>query len=446
MDYLAWMPQGLSTDTIVLLAVILGSSALMSGLSGFGFSAIGAICLWVLPPVQAIPLLMALSTFNQLTSIRQLTADMLPLRQWWPNGPAPYLLGGLIGVPIGLSILYALPTSALMATFGGFLLLYAIYSLLMPIKPCMRCQGWFIPMLVGAAGGIIGGFTAFPGAAVVVWTSMCGMPKGQSRAIVQPYILILQIASLAMLATQHPATFGTEFWKLLVLMLPVVLPFTLLGVFLYKSLSEFSFRRIAFMLLGVSGGGIFYKGVSNLTVVAALVGPAPSTTGVTVAQAENASKLITLCGTETPRSSKRCVQTRQAIKNACDMSGSSLIGMGRGPSKPVQRTEAAPAPQTPQAEQPVVVLAAVSTALSCVPHWPSSDADQGCSNPNNACTEREEITGSTTSARKKVGAKRYKTSRYYRRLMKRRRLQQNGAPLPEENCELFGPTQASNKP
>ena len=67
-------------------------------------SAIGALCLWLLPPKLGVPLLMSLSTANQLLSIGQLKADMRPLRDWWPDGPAPYLLGGLIGVPIGLSV------------------------------------------------------------------------------------------------------------------------------------------------------------------------------------------------------------------------------------------------------------------------------------------------------------------------------------------------------
>jgi len=39
-----------SFATIPVLVCILGLSAIMSGLSGFGFSAIGALCLWLLPP------------------------------------------------------------------------------------------------------------------------------------------------------------------------------------------------------------------------------------------------------------------------------------------------------------------------------------------------------------------------------------------------------------
>ncbi len=251
------------------LILILGTSAIMSGLSGFGFSAIGALCLWLLPPKLGVPLLMTLSAANQLLSLGQLQADLKPLREWWSDGPAPYLLGGFIGVPAGLTLLHSLPTATLMAVFGGFLVIYAVYSMLKPQSLHVTPQGsWLAAVLVGLAGGVIGGFTAFPGATVVVWSGLRRLPKSESRAIVQPYILGLQIVSLAMLAVEHPDTFGRTYWALLALTLPVVLPGTLLGVRLYKSLSDINFRRVTFMLLGTSGLGLLAKAAGAVTLFA----------------------------------------------------------------------------------------------------------------------------------------------------------------------------------
>ncbi len=259
-----------SLTTLVALVLILGLSAIMSGLSGFGFSAIGALCLWLLPPKLGVPLLMTLSSANQLMSLRQLKQDMRPVREWWPEGPAPYLLGGFAGVPIGLSILHAMPTVKLMAVFGDFLIVYAAYSMLKPEGLHVeRKSGWPAAALVGLAGGVIGGFTAFPGATVVVWSGLRQLPKAESRSIVQPYILGLQLVSLAMLATQRPETFGPTYWALLVITVPIVLPCTLLGVNLYKSLSDINFRRITFMLLGTSGLGLLIKAAGAITLVTA---------------------------------------------------------------------------------------------------------------------------------------------------------------------------------
>lgn len=272
---LAWIPGGFSPATIGALLAILGASALMSGLSGFGFSAIGALCLWLLPPKLGVPLLMGLSAANQLLSIRQLKADMKPLRDWWPEGPAPYLLGGFIGVPAGLAILHSLPTSTLMAVFGTFLVLYAAYSILKPQSLRVSIKGsWPMASLVGMIGGVIGGFTAFPGAAVVVWCGLRHLPKSESRAIVQPYILALQLVSIGMLALQHPETFGRTYWSLLLITLPIVLPGTLLGVSLYRSLSEVNFRRVAYFLLGTSGLGLLVKAAGAVVMIAAVTGAA----------------------------------------------------------------------------------------------------------------------------------------------------------------------------
>jgi len=254
--------NGLSPVTIILLVVILALSALMSGLSGFGFSAVGALCLTLLPPQLGVPLLMTLSAANQMMSLRQLKADMKPVTEWWPNGPAPYLLGGLVGVPLGLLILKDLPTTTLMAVFGGFLVLYAAYSLLKPAPTEARVgDSWLASSLVGAAGGVIGGFTAFPGAPVVVWSGLRRLPKHESRAIVQPYIFGLQILAIVLLALQRPQTFGPTYWWLVAITVPVVLPCTLLGVRLYRSLSDINFRRVTFLLLGVSGVGLLLKAV-----------------------------------------------------------------------------------------------------------------------------------------------------------------------------------------
>lgn len=265
---LSALPADVSPGTLLGLLAILSVSAVMSGLSGFGFSAIGALCLWLLPPTLGVPLLMTLSSANQFMSLGQLKADLRPVREWWPEGPGPYLLGGLAGVPLGLSILHALPTTTLMAVFGGLLLTYATYSMVRPERPPAGVGGWRAPVLVGFAGGVIGGFTAFPGAAVVIWTGLRRLPKSESRAIVQPYILGLQLISLALLAIQHPETFGRTYWTLLAFCVPVVLPSTLLGVRLYKSLSDINFRRVAFMLLGCSGLGLLVKAGGALAAVA----------------------------------------------------------------------------------------------------------------------------------------------------------------------------------
>jgi hypothetical protein len=130
-------------------------------------------------------------------------------------------------------------------------------------KPAsLKLRGYDGPMsgaVVGFLGGVVGGFTAFPGAAVVVWTGLRGLPKAKHRAIVQPYIIMSQIYSLGLLAIFHPSYLSRHFWLLLALSLPVVIPGTLSGLAIYKRTSDLNFKRISYLLLGISGGSLLVK-------------------------------------------------------------------------------------------------------------------------------------------------------------------------------------------
>ena len=245
---------------LVLVLSILFVSGLMSGLSGFGFSAVGSACLLLIPPTLAVPLLMALSTANQFMSIGQLREDMpKSWKEAWPQGPGPYILGGVVGAPIGIWLLNHLPAFALMLAFGIILTAYSIYSLIKPAGRSRGHSGAVAGVIVGFIGGVFGGFTAFPGAAVVVWTGLRNLPKHLTRSIVQPYILALQVLSLLTNALMHPSVFGARFWILLAVTIPVVLPGTIGGVMLYKRVSDMNFRRVSFLLLGLSGAGLLIK-------------------------------------------------------------------------------------------------------------------------------------------------------------------------------------------
>ena len=243
------------------LALILFMAGLMSGLTGFAFSAIGALTLFLLPPLTAVPLLQALSACNQMLSLGKLRKEMPKTwREWWPCGPGPAILGGLTGVEAGVWLLNNLPGPRIVMALGALITIYSIYSLCKPAG--LKIHGFGgapSGFVVGALGGAIGGFTAFPGLTVVVWTGLRNLSKAQSRAIVQPFILILQILSLVTNGMQHPKNFGMPFWTLLALMIPVVLPGTLTGVWLYHRVSELDFKRACFILLGIAGVGLLIK-------------------------------------------------------------------------------------------------------------------------------------------------------------------------------------------
>lgn len=251
---------GFSTREVILIEAILFVSGLMSGLSGFGFSAVGAATLLFIPPITEAPLLQTLSTGNQLLSVERLKADMPRSWQAFWAGPGFPIVGGMPGAYAGIWMLSHLPARQLMTVFGSVLVLYCVYSLVRREGAQLRgCDGPIAGAVVGFIGGAFGGFTAFPGAAVVVWAGLRALPKAQSRAIVQPYIIMSQLFSLALIALQHSEYLSTRYWTLLVLTLPAVLPGTFTGVTMYRHISDVNFRRISFLLLGLSGAALLIR-------------------------------------------------------------------------------------------------------------------------------------------------------------------------------------------
>jgi uncharacterized protein len=268
MDWLNIVNEGLSSATAMshldpatalTLMSVLFLAGLVSGLSGFAFSAIAACILWMLPPLQAVPLIMLLSTCNQMLSGARLRREMQLFASEMGEGAMPYIVGGLIGVPIGLFLLRALPAAAFAGFLGAFLIVYSAFSLLKGDALRLNLSGWRPAAAVGALSGIVGGFSAFPGAIPVVYLNLLGKTKTETRGVVQPYILTLQVLSLLILARTNPGVFGSGFWLLAAMTLPAALIGTLAGVGLYRRLSDLNFRRAVLMLLIVSGTSLVAK-------------------------------------------------------------------------------------------------------------------------------------------------------------------------------------------
>jgi len=245
------------------LAAIYTTAAVFSGLSGFGFSAIGCLSLIVLPPQLGVAVLMGLSLLTQAASFGSLWGELRRHAGRWNqrDGVVPYLAGGTAGMPIGLAILAAFGARDLTASLGLLLVAYATWSLLKPAtlrlgnrKPSLRRS-----FLVGAAGGIVGGFSAFPGSALVVWNGLMGIGKEEGRALTQPFILWMQTVGLLLLLVTRPQLFSHAFWTVLLSAAPAALLGNLLGVAIYRRTGDVGYRSVTLVALGISGLGLLLK-------------------------------------------------------------------------------------------------------------------------------------------------------------------------------------------
>jgi uncharacterized membrane protein YfcA len=231
------------TLIFTLFAVFAGSLA--AGLAGFAFSAIsGAMLFHWLAPVQAVPLLLACSITTQLLSITTLWSAM----RW--RQCTPYLVGGFVGIPLGAKLLQHFSPYTFAAGFGIFLILYSVYML---TRPCftIRSGGRLFEVAAGFAGGITGGATAFPGAIPTILCSLRGLSKTEQRGIVQPFIFLMQVATLvyfSKLGILNSATLTAYFWCV-----PAVVIGTCLGLRIFDRIDDAKFRRVVLIFLLVSG-------------------------------------------------------------------------------------------------------------------------------------------------------------------------------------------------
>jgi uncharacterized membrane protein YfcA len=167
--------SGFIPAVVAAIAVVLFLAGVVSGLSGFAFSAVAACVLWLLPPLRAVPLIMLLSVCNQLLSIGSLRKEMVLRSTAEREGALAYIAGGLVGVPIGLGLLQAVPSGTFAGGLGLFPIVYSVLVLLKPDSLGIKLSGWKPAVAVGAAGGVIGWFSAFPGSMPVVYLGLRGV-------------------------------------------------------------------------------------------------------------------------------------------------------------------------------------------------------------------------------------------------------------------------------
>lgn len=237
----------LDLTTCLLLSAAAFSGALVSGCAGFAFSAVaGSVLLRVLPPMEAVPLMMVCSVGVQAASVWSLRQDV----HW--KGSLTLIFGGLLGIPIAVYLLQHVETGAFRVAFGIAVALYAAYMLCRPaLMSLHQVQSSARSVLIGFGGGLIGGLTAMPGALPTIWCDMHGLPKNQQRGLVQPFIAAMQICALALLLSSK--SISSHVLVDLAISVPALAAGTALGIILFKRVDQVAFRRMILITLLFSG-------------------------------------------------------------------------------------------------------------------------------------------------------------------------------------------------
>jgi uncharacterized protein len=229
--------------TVFLLASFLGG--LTSGLAGFAMGlVVSGIYLHILTPIQTATLIVGYGFVTQGYGVWALRHAV----RW--RSAAPFIIGGLIGVPAGTMLLTYIDPAYMRIGVGILLVVYSIYSLARPaIK--LAHEGVAAEVGVGFLNGLLAGLTGLVGIVVVIWCQLRNWPKDVQRAIFQPVLLATILTSTVSLSAAGAVT--AETMKLYLLGLPCMLVGTWVGLKLYGRLNDAAFRKIILLLLLVSG-------------------------------------------------------------------------------------------------------------------------------------------------------------------------------------------------
>src|SRR5579863_5216808 len=244
---------------IAVLVLLLGALAggFVSGLAGFG-TALMALGIWlyILPPSVAVSLVLICSIVAQTSTLPSIWRSTDFSLVW------PFLVGGLAGVPLGLTLVdYADPR--LFKLGVGILLLVFPTALYFQRRPmALRIGGKTADGAIGFAGGVLGGLAGLSGPLPILWASVRGWGKEERRGVFQIFNWTVLLAALCLQAAV--GMLKPEVAWLTLLAFPGTILGAWLGARIYHALSDRNFRDIVLGLLLLSGIGLIWTSFGGL--------------------------------------------------------------------------------------------------------------------------------------------------------------------------------------
>jgi uncharacterized membrane protein YfcA len=231
-----------------MIAGVIALAAMLSSVAGFAFAAFAGSLMFHLvdDKLYAVQIMIVASIATQITGV-------LGLRRYieW-RALSPFLVGGALTILPGVYLLLHIAPQVYLQIIGVFLAVYAAYMLFRPpIVICLsgRC-GVLADLVVGGLGGIMAPLAAFPGAFIPIWCGVRGWGKVRQRAVYQPYILVMQVASFCLIS----AATGARGLNVLLLLyaLPAIAG-TYVGLKVFSRLTNVQFSRILNVFIILSG-------------------------------------------------------------------------------------------------------------------------------------------------------------------------------------------------
>lgn len=246
----------MDSQTLVIIAGAV-AAGFVQGLSGFGFGLVAmSFWAWTIDPRLAA----AMAVFGALTG--QIIAAVTVRRGFDLKTLAPFVLGGLLGLPMGMWLLPQLDVQVFKAFLGALLAVWCPAMLFSAQLPRITRGGQIADAVIGAGGGVMGALGGFTGVLPTLWCTLRGMQKDSQRAIVQNFNLSMLLVTFGTYVATGVISSATL--PFLAIVAPAMLVPSLLGARLYIGISEATFRKVVLSLLTCTGIALLASSVPAL--------------------------------------------------------------------------------------------------------------------------------------------------------------------------------------
>ena len=222
------------------------SGGFVNGLAGFGTGlfALGWL-LQVMPPQEAVAIVVACSVLVSLPGVWKVRRHISLALQ------ARFLLPALLGMPLGTGLLQLLDVRLLSMLVATLMLVYGSYFSLRRDLPAIKGNWYSGDAGVGFLGGIMGGMAGLSGAVPSMWIALRPWSKGQQRAALQPFNVVM-LGIVGVLLWQD-GVFDAAVTKAFLIVLPASLAGSLFGLWCFGKIPEGVYSRILIGLMFLSG-------------------------------------------------------------------------------------------------------------------------------------------------------------------------------------------------
>jgi len=231
------------------LGIIAGAiiAGFIQGLSGFAFSLVAtSIWIWFIEPQALVPIVLCSSLLGQIVSSYASIGKNFSMSR-----TSPFLIGGIVGVPIGVMIFHQINEVAFRLGVGLILIVYC--SVMLADKGASRtiAGGKIADGVVGVISGIMGGVGGLSGPAPVIWCGLRGWDKNTQRATFQPLLILTGL--LGILIYVLTGAISTETLHILAIVSPLVMLSSWMGAKVYGAVPESIFKKTLLLLLLLTG-------------------------------------------------------------------------------------------------------------------------------------------------------------------------------------------------